>query len=75
MVVWALCVIVASLIMSRGAKNFSWPWLSLLRGWSSVNMAFTGKFVYIAHYFVLLQLNPFDLSVDREVWWFGHYVP
>ena len=29
-------------------------------------MALTGKFVNIAHYFVLLQINPFDLGVDRE---------
>ena len=31
----------------KGAKNVSWPWLSLLRGWCSVTMTFTGKFVYI----------------------------
>ena len=34
----------------------------------------TGKFVYIAHHFILLRLNPFHLSVDREGWWFEHYV-
>ena len=28
-------------------KNVSWPWLSPLRGWGSLNMAFTGKFIYI----------------------------
>ena len=30
--------------------------------------AFTAKFVYVyvAHYFILLRLNPFDLSVDRQ---------
>ena len=33
---------------------------------------FTGKFVYIAHHLILLQLNPFDLCVDREEWWFEH---
>ena len=36
-------------------------------------MAFVGKFVYMAHHFILLQLNPFDLrGVDREGWWFEH---
>ena len=29
-------------------------------------MAFTGEFVlYIAHHFILVRRNPFDLSVDR----------
>ena len=37
-------------------------------------MAFTGKFVYIDHYFILLWLNHFDLNVDREGWWFEHSV-
>ena len=46
--------------------NVPWSWLSQLRGWGSLTMAFTGKFVYIAHHFILLQLNPFDLRVDRE---------
>ena len=38
--------------------------------------AFTAKFVYVyvAHYFILLRLNPFDLSVDRQGWWFEHSV-
>ena len=35
---------------------------------------FTGKSVYIAHRFILLWLNPFDLIVDREGWWFEHSV-
>ena len=26
------------------------------------------KFVYMAHHFILLQLNPFDLRVDRVGW-------
>ena len=41
---------------------------------SHLTMAFTGKFVYIAHHFILLQLNPFDLSVDRDRWWSEHSV-
>ena len=41
----------------------SWPWLFLLRGWDSPTIAFTGKFVHMAHSFILLGLNPFDLSV------------
>ena len=30
------------------------------------------KFVYMAHYFTLLRLNPFDLRFDREGWWSEH---
>ena len=26
---------------------YVWPWLSPLRGWGSLTMAFTGKFAYI----------------------------
>ena len=33
---------------------------------------FTGKFVYMAHHFILPRLNPFGLRVDREGWWFEH---
>ena len=58
----------------EGAKNVSWPWLSPLRGWGILTMAFTGKFVYMANHFILLWLNPFDLRVDREGWWFEHSV-
>ena len=32
------------------------------------------KFVYMAHHFILLWLNPFDFGVDREGWWFKHSV-
>ena len=32
------------------------------------------KFVYMAHHFILLRLNPFDLRVDWEGWWFEHSV-
>ena len=35
-------------------------------------MAFRDKFVSIAHHFIQLWLNPFDLSLDRERWWFEH---
>ena len=57
---------------AEGAKNVSWPWLSPLRGWGSLTMTSTGKFVYMAHHFILLRLNPFDLGVDREPQWFEH---
>ena len=36
--------------------------------------AYTGKFVYMAHQFILLWLNPFGLRVDREGWWFEHFM-
>ena len=66
------CVIVAVCVSAEGSKNVSSPWLSSLRGWGSLIMALTGKFVYMAHHFIVLQLNPFDLSVDREGRWFEH---
>ena len=34
-------------LSAEGSKNVSWPWLSLLRGWGSLTMTFTGNFVYI----------------------------
>ena len=61
-------------LSAEGAKKVSWPWLSQLGGWGSLNMTSTGKFVYMAHHFILLQLNPFGLRVDREGWWFEHSV-
>ena len=30
--------------------------------------------MYIPHHFILLRLNPFELSVDRAGWWFEHSV-
>ena len=30
--------------------------------------------MYIAHHFMLLRLNPFDLSADRDGWRFEHSV-
>ena len=40
----------------------------------SLTMTFTGKFVYMTHHLILLQLNAFDLRVDREESWFKHLV-
>ena len=57
---------------AKGAKNVSWSRVSPLRGWGSLTIAFPGKFVYMGNHFILLQLNPFDLSVDTERWWFEH---
>ena len=34
-------------LSGEGSKNVSWPWLSPLRGWCCLTIAFTGKFVYI----------------------------
>ena len=60
-------------LSAEGAKNVSGPWLSPLRGWSSLTMTFTGKLVYMTHYFILLRFNPFD-RVNKEGWWFEHSV-
>ena len=136
--VWQLRVYFSAV----GAKCVSWPWLSLLRGWASMTMAFAGKYVYIyltisscyrsvpltlvfvgwdvglsslchscvfacqdmvlktslglgylcsnnavvrlwhlpgkcvciAHLLILLRVNDFNLSLDREGWWFEHSV-
>ena len=59
-------------LSAEGAKNVSWSWLSPLRGWGSLTMLLTGKVVYMAHHFILLSLNLFELGVDREGWWFEH---
>ena len=45
-----------------------------IQGWGCLTMAFTGKFVYIAHHFILLRFNSFELSADREEWWFDDSV-
>ena len=37
-------------LSAEGAKNVFWPWLSPLRGWGSLTMALTGKFVCIYIY-------------------------
>ena len=58
----------------EGAENVSWLWISLLGRWGSPTVAFTGKFVYMAHYFVLLWLNPFDFRIDRKGRCFEHPV-
>ena len=57
--VWALCVIVVSWLVSKGCEKSSSPWLSLLWGWGSLTMSFLGNFAYIymAHHFMSLQLN------------------
>ena len=57
-------------LSAKGAKNVSWPWLSPIRGWGCLAMAFTAKFVYMTHHFILLRLNPLDLRVRRKGWWF-----
>ena len=62
-------------LSAKCAKNVSWPWLSTLQRWVSLTMAFTDKFAYMAHHFILLRFNPFGLRVYREGWWFEHFVP
>ena len=37
-------------------------------------MLLTGKFIYMAHHLILLGLNPLDLMVDVEGWWFEYSV-
>ena len=61
-------------LSTEGAKNVSLPRLSLLQGWGSVTMTSTGKFVYMAHHFILLRLHVFGLGVDRKGGLFEHCV-
>ena len=61
-------IILRVFLSVEGAKNV----FCLLRGWGRLAMAFSGKFLYMAHHFILLQLNPFELRVDREGLWFEH---
>ena len=56
----------------EGAENISRPWISPLRRWFSLTMTFIGKFVYLAHHFILLWPNHFGLRVDSKGWWFEH---
>ena len=57
-------------LSAEGVKNVFWTWVSPLGGSDSLTVSLNGKFVYKAHHFNLLQLNPFDLMVDWERWWF-----
>ena len=56
----------------EGSKDVSWFWLYPFRGSGSLTMTSGGKFLCMAHHFILLWLNPFGLRVDREGWWFEH---
>ena len=38
------------------AKNISWPWLSLLRGWGSVTMAFIGEYAYYIYIYIYIYI-------------------
>ena len=53
-------------LSAQGAKNVSWLWLSPLRGWGSLDMESTGKFVYMTHHSILLLLNPFSIRFEKE---------
>ena len=45
-----LCLFYWLCLSAGGAKSFSWSELSLLRGWASLTMAFSGKCIYINIY-------------------------
>ena len=48
---------------AEGAKNVSWPWLSLLQGWGSLTMTFTGKFVCM--YIYIYREREREREIDR----------
>ena len=57
-------------LSGEGAKKVSWNWLSPLQGWVSLTMTSTGKFVHMAHHFILLRLNCVGVWVDSGGWLF-----
>ena len=61
-------------LSKEGPKNVSWPRLSLFGGRGSLTVTSTGKFVYLAQHFNLLQLIPFGLGVDREGFLFENFI-
>ena len=70
----ALCVIDAGLLLSKTCYKRFQALDNPAPRMGSATMAFNGKFVYIAHHFILLWRNPFDFSVDREQWGLEHSV-
>ena len=52
----------------RVLKTFPGPGYLLSKDGGSPTMTSTGKFVNMAHHFILLQLYPFGLRVDSEGW-------
>ena len=54
-------------LSAEGAINVSWPWLSLIRGWGSLTMAFTSKFIYIYYIYILQTDRQTDRQIDRQI--------
>ena len=50
----------------RLLKNVSWPWLSSLRGWGSLAMAFTGKCIYI-HTYIYIHVCVLTINSGMDV--------
>ena len=65
-------MVVTAFKLIGNQTNKEYICIYILRGWGSLTMTSTGKFVYMAHNFILLRLNLFGLRVDREGWWFEH---
>ena len=59
-------------LSAEDVKNICWPWLSPLGRWGILTMTSIGKFLSMAHHFILLWFKPLGLWVDSEGWWFGH---
>ena len=73
--VWALCVIVACLIIRRSCyKRFLTQTFSAPRMGQCDYGIYWYICMYTAHHFILLQLNPLNLGIDREGWWFEYSV-
>ena len=51
----------ACCLSAGGAKNVSWHWLSPLRGWGSLAMSLTGKFVCVCVYIYIYYVTNFQL--------------
>ena len=55
------------------------PSFKMTTGFTPILLELQQAYIYIyiyimAHHFILLRLNPFDLRVDTEGWWFEHSV-
>ena len=40
----------------------------------AIFISYLESYIYMAHHFIMLRLNPFGLRADRDGWWFEHSV-
>ena len=52
-------------LSAEGAKNVSWPWLSSLRGWSSLTVAF------IVNLHIYFRVHPYNICGEASAHLYG----